>query len=62
MKYVKCDQCGKKIYVGEKIVQRNGFCGIYCSWECYLPNDPHHVVNILTEELAEDNLAEIKEE
>lgn len=62
MKYIKCDQCGKKIYIGQRIVQRKGFCGLYCSYECYLSNDRYHVVHELTEELAEDCEAEIKEE
>lgn len=62
MKYVECDNCGRKIYMGQRIVQRKGFCGIYCSDGCYLRNDPFRAVYELTEELADDSATEIKEE
>lgn len=48
--------------MGQRIVQRKSFCGIYCSDGCYLRNDPFRAVYELTEELADDSATEIKEE
>lgn len=33
--YTKCDNCGKKIYLGDPIFYFDGYCGTYCSGECY---------------------------
>lgn len=34
-KYIKCDCCGKKIYFNDEIYFFDGFCGTYCSAECF---------------------------
>lgn len=34
-KYIKCDCCGRKIYMEDEIWYQEGYCGIYCSRECY---------------------------
>ena len=34
-KYIKCDCCGKKIYFGDPIYYFDGYCGTYCSAECF---------------------------
>ena len=56
-KYIKCDCCGEKIYFGDPIYYMDGYCGTYCSADCFVcvygDND------ILTEEHAEDCLCEV---
>ena len=34
-KYIKCDCCGRKIPMGSDVWYHDGYCGIYCSQECY---------------------------
>lgn len=34
-RYVKCNCCGKRIYFGEEVFHYKGYCGIYCSAECF---------------------------
>ena len=34
-KYIKCDCCGRKIPMGSEVWYHDGYCGIYCSQECY---------------------------
>ena len=34
-KYIKCDCCGRKIYMNDEIWYHDGYCGVYCSQECY---------------------------
>ena len=53
-KYITCDNCGKKIYFGETIYQRDGYCGCFCSPECYLESDGAFVSNKLTSEEADN--------
>lgn len=33
--FIKCDICGQKIYLGEEVYQKEGYCGCYCSAECF---------------------------
>lgn len=33
--YIKCECCGKKIFFGEMVYLHQGYCGTYCSAECY---------------------------
>lgn len=55
--YVKCDCCGKKIPFGEIVYFHQGYCGTYCSTECYA--DSWGESAVLDEILAEDNGCEI---
>lgn len=49
MKYfVKCDCCGKKIYVGDKMYQTPGYCGIYCSLNCWTRFEANVEITALT--------------
>lgn len=38
MKYIKCDNCGKKIYFGKKVWNDGCHCGVYCSAKCFAEN------------------------
>lgn len=51
-KYIKCDNCGKKIYFGEEIVSDREYYDIYCSAECYAVGTADF--DTLTEEYAEE--------
>ena len=51
-RYVLCDCCGNKIYLGSEIFEFDGYCGIYCSAECYA--DAHATVRILDEDEVEN--------
>lgn len=55
--YIKCDCCGKKIFFGDVVYFHNGYCGTYCSAECYA--DSWGEVAELDKELAEDNGCEV---
>ena len=33
--FIKCDTCGEKIYLGQLIYKYSGYCGCYCSGECF---------------------------
>lgn len=62
MKYVECNYCGKRINFGEEVVSHRLFCGIYCSDKCFiLAKVPDRKVSVLTVEVANENIAEIKE-
>ena len=58
--YIKCDCCGKKIFFGEMVYFYHGYCGIYCSAECYADNWGESTE--LYEKLAEDNGCKIYNE
>jgi hypothetical protein len=63
MKYVECDNCGRKIYMGQQIVQHKMYCGIYCSDNCFLRSAvPERQVLTLDEEVIDNCMTEIKEE
>lgn len=49
-RYVKCNCCGKRIYFGETAYRFKGYCGLYCSADCFA--DSHCVVSELDIELA----------
>lgn len=51
-KYIKCDNCGKKIYFGEEVYKFHGYAGLYCSAECFA--DSYGEVQELDTELADD--------
>ena len=55
--YIKCDCCGKKIFFGDVVYLHRGYCGTYCSAECYAENWGESAV--LDEILAEDNGCEV---
>ena len=58
--YIKCDCCGKKIFFGEMVYFYHGYCGIYCSAECYADNWGESTE--LDEKLAENNGCKIYNE
>lgn len=35
-RYVKCNNCGRKIYEGDLFYKQEGLVGIYCSEHCFL--------------------------
>lgn len=35
IKYCQCSICGKRILLGEVVLTKRYFCGIYCSPNCY---------------------------
>jgi hypothetical protein len=51
-RYVLCDSCGRKIYLGSEVYCFDGYCGVYCSAECYA--DAHATVKVLDEEEADN--------
>lgn len=34
-RYVRCNHCNKRIYFGEEVFRFKGYCGVYCSDECF---------------------------
>lgn len=51
--YVECSVCGKKIYLGENVLTKPFYVGIYCSPNCYAQDkDIGCCITPLTEELA----------
>lgn len=52
-RYVKCNRCNKRIFFGEKVYRFKGYCGVYCSANCFA--DTHCVVSELDIELAENS-------
>jgi hypothetical protein len=59
-RYVKCDNCDNKIYLGETAYQFRGVCGIYFSAECF--SDTYAETQVITEEEAENCRCESWEE
>ena len=51
-RYVLCDSCGNKIYLGSEVYCFDGYCGVYCSAECY--TEAHATIKVLDEEEAEN--------
>lgn len=51
-RYVLCDNCGSKIYLGSEVYCFDGYCGVYCSAECYA--EAHATIKELSEEEAEN--------
>ena len=35
IKYCQCSVCGKRIPLGEVVLTKRYYCGIYCSPNCY---------------------------
>lgn len=63
MKYIKCDNCGSKIPLGEQVVSHRMYCGIYCSDKCFLiAAAPDREVSTLTLDFIEKHNAEIEED
>lgn len=57
MKYIKCDCCGNKIKFGDEIWVFSGYCGIYCSADCFA--NTHGETDELTEEVADNCMCEV---
>ena len=51
-RYVLCDSCENKIYLGSEVYCFDGYCGVYCSAECYA--EAHATVKVLDEDEAEN--------
>ena len=51
-RYVLCDACGGKIYLNSEVYCFDGYCGVYCSAQCYA--DAHATVKVLDED-EDDN-------
>ena len=49
-RYVLCDACGSKIYLNSEVYCFDGYCGVYCSAQCYA--DAHATVKVLDEDEA----------
>ncbi len=58
--YVRCDGCDNRIYLGETAFQFEGYCGIFCSAECFCNEYARDVV--ITKEEAENCYSKIYEE
>lgn len=56
-KYIKCDCCGERIYFGDDIYYQDGYCGTYCSAECFAIT--HGDQDILTEEHVENCMCKV---
>ncbi len=51
-KYIKCDCCGKRIEFGTEVYQYGGYCGVFCSTECFAHSYADEF--ILDDDLAEN--------
>ena len=51
-RYVLCDACGAKIYLNSEVYCFDGYCGVYCSAQCYA--DVHATVKVLDEDDADN--------
>lgn len=52
-RYVKCRCCGKRVYFGEMTYRYKGYCGLYCSTDCFA--HAYGTTNELDIELADNN-------
>ena len=51
-RYVLCDSCGGKIYLNSEVYCFDGYCGVYCSAQCYA--DAHATIKVLDEDEADN--------
>ena len=51
-RYVLCDSCGGKIYLNSEVYCYDGYCGVYCSAQCYA--EAHATIKELDEDEAEN--------
>lgn len=51
-KYIRCDGCGKPIVFGEEVLNFPGYCGLYCSSDCFANSYAHFYS--LDEDVADD--------
>ena len=51
-RFVLCDSCGSKIYLGSEFYCFDGYCGVYCSAECFA--EAHATVKTLSKPEAEN--------
>ncbi len=56
-RYVLCDDCGRKIYLGNEVYCFDGYCGVYCSAECFAK--AYATEKVLDEEEAENCMCDI---
>ena len=52
-RYVRCNHCNQRIFFGSKVNHYKGYCGVYCSAECFAQE--HSVETELNEELADNS-------
>ena len=60
MKYILCDCCGKKIYLGDQVYNYGDYCGSYCSAECFA--DTYADITDLTLSHAENCMCKVYDE
>lgn len=51
-RYVLCDFCGGKIYLNSEVYCCDGYCGVYCSAECF--TNAYATEKVLDEDEAEN--------
>lgn len=56
-KYVICDSCDNKIYLGSEVFTFDGYCGVYCSAQCFA--DAYSTPKYLTISEAENCMCDI---
>lgn len=56
-RYVKCNRCNKRIFFGEVAYRFKGYCGVYCSANCFA--ETHCVISELDIELAENSCCRV---
>ena len=56
-KYIRCSCCGKRIEFGDDIVRFKGYCGIFCSSDCF--TDAYGDYDELNEDVAANCCAQI---
>lgn len=56
-RFVLCDSCESKIYLGSEFYCFDGYCGVYCSAKCFA--EAHATTKVLDEEEADNCGCEI---
>ena len=51
-KYIRCDCCGRRINFSEEVFKFPGYCGLYCSSDCFA--DSYADIGELDDELVCD--------
>ena len=59
-RYVLCDSCNSKIYLGSEVYCFDGYCGVYCSAECF--TEAHATIKALSEYEAQNCCCDILDE
>ena len=59
-KYIHCDCCGKRINFDELIYKFSGYCGIYCSADCFA--EAYADIKELNEDVAANSCATVHDD